>query len=335
MRLTDNSLVKEKGFISSIVDIVRNIEKIKVNPSELGEGLQRMKVSSRFQFTELLCNMMDKGNVILFDDEDYKISMIPFIPFYDKESKRFKCAVNIRQFTSSVKNITTHGITVKQYDIDERRLHAVLIYAMGCIVGLSSDGFASNGAIRDHVVKYQVYLWLTIINRMGSLGTEDNISLLKYMVAKWILSTQYGMTDENKLRGTANKAAEGVSNVDLILKVDMSYPNLNVSMSEFLTILEKEFPQLNGKLDITYILRAGNTYLSGMNIICLEYPVTTIGLIMTYMSEFAEVNNNKTFMKELLTESRECYNILKGTVIKYAFSHANMHYSESLHGGEI
>jgi hypothetical protein len=106
-------------------------------------------------------------------------------------------------------------------------------------------------------------------------------------------------------------------------------------MSEFLTILEKEFPQLNGKLDITYILRAGNTYLSGMNIICLEYPVTTIGLIMTYMSEFAEVNNNKTFMKELLTESRECYNILKGKVIKYAFGHANMHYSESLHGGEI
>ena len=81
MRLTDTSLVKEKGFTPNIVDIVRNISKIKVKPEDLGEGLQRMKVSSRFQFTELLCKMMNNGNIILFDDEDYKISMIPFIPF--------------------------------------------------------------------------------------------------------------------------------------------------------------------------------------------------------------------------------------------------------------
>lgn len=330
MKLTDNSIITEKGLSSPIVEIVRNIQKYKIDYTELGEAITRMKISSRLQYSNLLIALLEDETIILFDNEDYKVSMIPVIPFYDDRAKRFKCAINIRQFSSTVKTVTNMGMSTRKYEIDEKRLHAVLMYGVGCIATLMSDGFTRIVAVRDVVIRYQTHLWLTIINRLGSLGSVDNASLVKYMIAKWILVSKYGMTDINKLRSTALKIAEGVDNGDLVLKVDMRYDNLDIPMSSFLKILEEEFPQLRGKLDLTYILRAANTYLNTTNILALEYPGYTIGLLMTYMDEFAMIGNNKTFMKELSRESKDSYNAIKADVLRYVYALSKAAYNKSI-----
>lgn len=319
MKIRNVTLVKEKGLVNHIENVVTNIDKYKIEPRRLGEGYERMKISKKLIYNNIAIKAVESGTIVFFYIEGDKNTLVPFIPLYNKEKRVFKCLINIKPFLNDMDNVEDG----QEFDIDEKKLHNLILGGFGAISGIMNDAFKNSPGYRDTVIQYQAALWLSVLNRVSSIGTsEKNTSHFKYIFAKWILASMYEKNDVDNINGAAYKIAMGVEDEDRAIKFDMTYDIEELSQmtfSDFLKLLEKEFPQLERKVDLEFILRNANISYSSANILALEYPIYAMILAMGYPDDFC-IYKSKIFNNELLSAGRNTYNTIAEQVMKTMYA---------------
>lgn len=319
MKIRNVTLVREKGLVNYIENVVTNIDKYKIDPRKLGEGYERMKISKKMIYNNMAIKAVESGTIVFFYMEGDKNTLVPFIPLYNKEKRVFKCLINIKPFLNDMDNIDEG----QEFDIDEKKLHNLILGGFGAMSGIMNDAFKNAPGYRDTIIQYQAALWLSVLNRISSIGTsEKNTSHFKYIFAKWILASIYEKTDVDSINGSAWKIAMGVEDEDRAIKFDMTYGIEELSQTTFtgfLKILESEFPQLERKVDLDFILRNANISYSSGNILALEYPVYAMILAMGYPDDFC-IYKAKIFNNELLSAGRNTYNVIAEQVMKTMYA---------------